>query len=306
MIRQQMKFGKWLMLVTLSLVWGGSFFFNGVAVAELPVLTIVLGRVGFAAMVLFVFMKWAGLVMPVGRQIWQAFFWMGFLNNVIPFGLIVWAQGYVTSGYASIINATTPLFAVLVAHFATDDEALTLPKLTGVLLGFTGVALLVGPDAFAGMSFYLGAQLALLTAALSYGVAVSFGRRFRRLSVSPIATATGQVTASTILLTPIVALVDRPWSLPMPGGGVVLSVIGLALLSTAFAYFLYFRILETAGATNLSSVTLLVPVSAIALGVFFLDEILLIRHLIGMVVIGLGLLAIDGRILRLLARLRHG
>ena len=306
MIRQQMKFGEWLMLVTLSLVWGGSFFFNGVAVAELPVLTIVLGRVGFAAMVLFVFMKWAGLVMPVGRQIWQAFFWMGFLNNVIPFGLIVWAQGYVTSGYASIINATTPLFAVLVAHFATDDEALTLPKLTGVLLGFTGVALLVGPDAFAGMSFYLGAQLALLTAALSYGVAVSFGRRFRRLSVSPIATATGQVTASTILLTPIVALVDRPWSLPMPGGGVVLSVIGLALLSTAFAYFLYFRILETAGATNLSSVTLLVPVSAIALGVFFLDEILLIRHLIGMVVIGLGLLAIDGRILRLLARLRHG
>ena len=294
------------MLVTLSLVWGGSFFFNGVAVAELPVLTIVLGRVGFAAMVLFVFMKWAGLVMPVGRQIWQAFFWMGFLNNVIPFRLIVWAQGYVTSGYASIINATTPLFAVLVAHFATDDEALTLPKLTGVLLGFTGVALLVGPDAFAGMSFYLGAQLALLTAALSYGVAVSFGRRFRRLSVSPIATATGQVTASTILLTPIVALVDRPWSLPMPGGGVVLSVIGLALLSTAFAYFLYFRILETAGATNLSSVTLLVPVSAIALGVFFLDEILLIRHLIGMVVIGLGLLAIDGRILRLLARLRHG
>ena len=306
MIRQQMKFGEWLMLVTLSLVWGGSFFFNGVAVAELPVLTIVLGRVGFAAMALFVFMKWAGLAMPVGRQIWQAFFWMGFLNNVIPFGLIVWAQGYVTSGYASIINATTPLFAVLVAHFATDDEALTLPKLTGVLLGFTGVALLVGPDAFAGMSFYLGAQLALLMAALSYGVAVSFGRRFRRLGVSPIATATGQVTASTILLIPIVALVDHPWSLPMPGGGVVLSVIGLALLSTAFAYFLYFRILETAGATNLSLVTLLVPVSAIALGVFFLDEILLIRHLIGMMVIGLGLLAIDGRILRLLARLRHG
>ena len=305
MIRQQMKFGEWLMLVTLSLVWGGSFFFNGVAVAELPVLTIVLGRVGFAAMALFVFMKWAGLAMPVGRQIWQAFFWMGFLNNVIPFGLIVWAQGYVTSGYASIINATTPLFAVLVAHFATDDEALTLPKLTGVLLGFTGVALLVGPDAFAGMSFYLGAQLALLMAALSYGVAVSFGRRFRRLGVSPIATATGQITASTILLIPIVALVDRPWSLPMPGGGVVLSVIGLALLSTAFAYFLYFRILETAGATNLSLVTLLVPVSAIALGVFFLDEILLIRHLIGMMVIGLGLLAIDGRILRLLARLRH-
>ena len=306
MIRQQMKFGEWLMLVTLSLLWGGSFFFNGVAVAELPTLTIVLGRVGFAAMALFIFMKWAGLAIPMDRQIWRAFLWMGFLNNVIPFGLIVWAQGYVTSGYASIINATTPLFAVLVAHFATDDEALTLPKVAGVLLGFAGVALLVGPDAFAGMSFYLGAQLALLMAALSYGVAASYGRRFRQFGVSPIATATGQVTASTILLIPVVLLIDRPWLLPMPGSGVVLSVIGLALLSTAFAYFLYFRILETAGATNLSLVTLLVPVSAIALGVFFLNEILLTRHLIGMMVIGLGLLAIDGRILQLLARLRRG
>ena len=306
MIRQQMKFGEWLMLVTLSLLWGGSFFFNGVVVAELPTLTIVLCRVGFAAMALFIFMKWAGLAMPMDRQIWRAFLWMGFLNNVIPFGLIVWAQGYVTSGYASIINATTPLFAVLVAHFATDDEALTLPKVAGVMLGFAGVALLVGPDAFAGMSFYLGAQLALLMAALSYGVAASYGRRFRQLGVSPIATATGQVTASTILLIPLVVVIDRPWLLPMPGSGVVLSLIGLALLSTAFAYFLYFRILETAGATNLSLVTLLVPVSAIAFGVFFLNEILLTRHLIGMMVIGLGLLAIDGRILQLLARLRRG
>ena len=131
MIRQQMKFGEWLMLVALSLVWGGSFFFSGVAVTELPVLTIVLGRVGFATMALFVFMKWKGLAMPVGRKTWQAFFWMGFLNNVIPFGLIVWAQGYVTPGYASIINSTTPFSAVLVAHFATDDEALTLPNRTG-------------------------------------------------------------------------------------------------------------------------------------------------------------------------------
>ena len=169
------------MLVTLSLLWGGSFFFNGVAVAELPTLTIVLGRVGFAAMALFIFMKWAGLAIPMDRQVWRASLWMGFLNNVIPFGLIVWAQGYVTSGYASIINATTPLFAVLVAHFATDDEALTLPKVAGVMLGFAGVALLVGPDAFVGMSFYLGAQLALLMAALSYGVAASYGRRFRHL-----------------------------------------------------------------------------------------------------------------------------
>ena len=116
-----------------------------------------LGRVGFATMALFVSMKWTGLAMPVGRKIWQAFFWMGFLNNVISFGLIVWAQGYVTSGYASVINATTPFSVELVAHFATDDEALTLLNLTSVLLGFTGVALLVGPDDFAGMRFYLGA-----------------------------------------------------------------------------------------------------------------------------------------------------
>ena len=154
------------------------------------------------------------------------------------------------------------------AHFATDDEALTLPKLTGVLLGFTSVVLLLGPDAFDGMSFYLGAQLELLMAVLPYGVTVSFGRRFWRLGVSPISTATLNFTGPTILLIPIVVLIDRPWSLPMLGGGVVLSVMGLALLSTAVAYFLYFRILEIEGAINLSLVTLLVPVSAIALGVF--------------------------------------
>ena len=113
------------------------------------------------------------------------------MNNVIPFGLIVLAQGYATSGYASIINATTPFFAVLVAHFATDNEALTLPKVAGVMLGFAGVALLVGPDAFARMSFYLGAQLALLMALLSYGAAASYGHRFRQPGVSLIATATG-------------------------------------------------------------------------------------------------------------------
>ena len=118
-------------------------------------------------MVQFVFMKRVDLAMVVCRQIWQAFFWMGFLNNVIPFSLIVWAQGYVTSGYALVINATTPFSVELVAHFVTDDQALTLPNLTSVLLGFTGVALLVGPDFFAGKSFFLGAQLALLMAALS-------------------------------------------------------------------------------------------------------------------------------------------
>lgn len=294
-----MSAAAWGMLILLSVVWGGSFFFVGVAVQDLPTLTVVVARVGLAAILLWVFMRIRGLAMPLDRSVWLAFFGMGFLNNVVPFTLIVWGQSHIASGVASILNATTPLFTVILAHLLTSDERLSAQKLLGVFLGLIGVAVMIGGEAVSALGTDVLAQVAILGAATSYGFAVIFGRRFKRMGVSPIATATGQVTASSMMLLPIMIIVDTPWTLPMPGLDTWLSLIGLAAVSTSFAYILYFKILDVAGATNLSLVTLLVPVSAIALGILFLDEVLLPRHVVGMALIGAGLLALDGRVLRM-------
>jgi drug/metabolite transporter (DMT)-like permease len=225
------------------------------------------------------------------------FFAMGLLNNLIPFSLIVWGQSHIASGLASILNATTPLFTVIVAHFLTSDERMTGSRLFGVLAGLAGVIVMIGPGFLAGVGTSVLAQIAVLGAALSYAFAGIFGRRFSRMGVPPLLTATGQVTASTALLAPTVLIIDQPWTLPMPSGQVWAAVIGLALLSTSLAYVLYFRILATAGATNLLLVTFLIPVSAILLGAALLSERLNPEHFLGMALIGLGLAAIDGRVL---------
>ncbi|MDY6858383.1 MAG: DMT family transporter [Pseudomonadota bacterium] len=291
---------EWAMLIALSLLWGGSFFFNGIAVRELPTLTVVVCRVSLAALVLIAICRIAGVRLPRAPRIWAAFFGMGLLNNVIPFSLIVWGQSHIASGVASILNATTPLFTVLVAHVLTRDEKLTPPRLAGVALGLAGVAVMIGGGAMAALGRDVLAQLACLAAALSYAFAGIFGRRFRALGVAPLATATGQVTAASVMLWPLMLLIDRPWTLPLPGPETLGALAGLAALSTALAYVLYFRILSSAGATNLSLVTFLVPVSAIILGIAVLDEVLAPRHLAGMALIAAGLAAMDGRILRLL------
>ena len=301
-INRQMNRAEWGMLITLSVLWGGSFFFNGVAVRELPTLTIVLGRVGIAALALHIFMRVTAEQYPRLSVVWLPFIIMGFFNNFVPFGLIVWGQQYLTSGLASIVNATTPIFALITAHVMTRDERMSVHGVAGVVLGLLGVVVLIGPDALDGIGTNVIAQLALIGAAVSYGLAVVYGRRFRQLGVSSIATATGQVTASSLLLLPVVLWLETPWLLPMPSLFAIGAVVGLALLSTAIAYILYFRILASAGATNLSLVTLLVPVSAITLGILFLDETLLLRHLLGFGLIALGLLTIDGRIIDRLRR----
>lgn len=287
---------EWGMVITLSILWGGSFFFNGVVVRELPTFTVVVGRVILGAAVLLIVMRFMGLRMPKERAIWQAFFGMGFLNNVVPFTLIVWGQAHVASGVASILNATTPLFTVIVAHFLTSDEKMTGSRLLGVAMGFAGVIVMIGGDSLHGLGLDLLAPLACLGGALSYAFAGVYGRRFKALGVTPMATATGQVTASSLMLLPVMLLVDQPWTLPMPSTAALGALVGVAVLSTALAYILYFRILATAGATNLLLVTFLLPVSAILLGVGLLDEILLPKHLTGMALIGMALAAIDGRL----------
>lgn len=299
---RQMGAGEWGMLLALSALWGGSFFFNEIAVRQLPVFSVVVARVVLAALILLAVMRLSGQSMPKDRRIWAAFFAMGLLNNVIPFSLIVAGQQSLASGIASILNASTPLFTVIFAHFLTADERMTPTRLVGVLTGFLGVAVMIGPAALRGMGGDLGAQLMCLGGALSYALAGIYGRRFRAMGVTPIQTATGQVAASSVILIPLMLIVDRPWTLPMPGADAMTALIGVAALSTALAYLLYFRILATAGATNLLLVTFLIPVSAILLGTLFLGEALLPRHITGMALIGLGLAAIDGRAARAFAK----
>ncbi len=300
-INKTMGVAEWGMLVTLSVLWGGSFFFAGVALEELPPFTIVVLRVGIAAVMLNILIRLVGQVMPRDRRVWRAFFGMGLLNNVIPFCLIVWGQTQIASGLAAILNATTPFFTVLLAHVLTADEKLTGNRVFGILVGLIGVVVIIGPEVLAGIGADVLAQLAILAAALAYAFAGIYGRRFKVIGVTPMATATGQVTASTLMLLPVVLVVDQPWSLAMPGLNTWGAVLGIALLSTALGYILYFRILAKAGATNLLLVTFMIPVSAILLGSLILGEVLQAKHFAGMALIGFGLICIDGR---LLARLR--
>ncbi|WP_068303010.1 DMT family transporter [Pararhodobacter sp. CCB-MM2] len=285
----------WLRLILLSVLWGGSFFFVGVAVPHLPPFTIVLARVGFAALVLAAALPLLGLPFPKGRAAWTALAVMGLLNNVIPFSFFVLAQGQIGSGLASILNATTPLWGVVVAHLATQDEKLTRARLAGVLAGFAGVAVMMGSGAIHG-TFW--AQAACLGAAFSYALAGVWGRRLRVFALPPLTLAFGQVSCAALMLLPLVALREQPWTLAFPGWGVMAALLGLAVLSTSFAYGLYFGLIASAGAVNAFLVTFLVPVSAIALGIAFLGEALLPRHVAGMALIALGLVILDGRVWR--------
>ena len=289
---------EWMLLVLLSVVWGGSFFFNGIALREFPTLTIVTARVGLAALALLLLMRMLGQGIQLNRQILKAFFGMSFLNNVVPFSLIVWGQQHIASGVASILNATTPLFTMLVAHWFTTDEKINPRRLLGVLTGMGGVGLMMGLDSMESSGFHLLGQSAILLAAFSYGLAGVYGKRFAQLEIPPLATATGQLCASSMILIPLTLWIDQPWTMTIPSIEGMGSLLGIALLSTALAYVIYFRLLKTAGATNLLLVTLLIPVSAIILGVFLLDESLEPQHLSGMAVISLGLLIMDGRLLQ--------
>ena len=292
----------WLLLWVLSVLWGGAFFFAAVAVKEVPPLTLVLCRVGIAALILFVFIKFKGEQIPLGWSFLSIFMMMGFFNNLIPFSLLFWAQTAIPSGLASILNATTPIFSIVVAHFLLSDEKMAANKIAGAVLGFAGVAVLFGGDALSGVSISTLGILACLGAALSYGFASVFGRRYRTLGITPSIGALGQLSATTIMMIPIVMFFDQPWTLTMPGTEAIGAIVSLAVASTALAYLIYFRVLETAGAVNAALVTLLVPLTAIFLGTVFLDEELAVRHYFGMALILVGLIAVDGR---LMARIRN-
>ena len=292
----RMTYRDWVLLFLLSVLWGGSFFFVAVAVREVPPLTVVGLRTGIAALALGAVLWIRGKTWPFAQDTVAAFFVMGFLNNLVPFSLLFWAQTMIPSGLASILNATTPIFSIIVAHFLLADERMARNRAIGILSGFLGVVVLLGGGVQNGPGIALSGMLACLAAALSYGFAGVYGRRFRAMNLSATQVAFGQLIATTTMMVPIVSLADRPWALSAPGLPVIASVLALAIVSTALAYVIFFRVLASAGAVNVTLVTLLVPVSAILLGRFILGEDLALRQYAGMGLIGIGLLAIDGRI----------
>lgn len=290
-----MSNADWLRLIVLSLVWGGAFFFVEVAVGHLRPMTVVLARVGLGAGLLALILLASRTPFPRGRRAWVALAVMGAMNNALPFTMFAAAQTRIDSGLAAILNATTPIWAVLIAHLATADDRITPRRLAGLGAGFAGVVVLMGG---AGTSGTLAAQALCLAAAVLYALSGVWARRFAGLGLSPMAVAFGQTASASLLLLPLVLWIDRPWQAGLPPLPVLGALAGLASLSTALAYLLYFRLIASAGAVNALLVTLLIPVIAVALGAGVLGEALEPRQIVGMALIGAGLLVLDGRLFR--------
>ena len=285
------------MLLLLSLLWSISFLFINLTVRQLPPLTIVLARVGLSAALLLPLVYLRGYRLPTAPKIWVSFMIMCIMSNVLPFTLITWGQIETPVGLTSIIIATTPLFTVVLAHFLTQDEGMTSSKMISVILGIIGVILLIGPSFLDGLSIQGLSLLAILGASFFYGMTAIYGRRFQ--NIPPIVVTTSMLICATIILLPFTLWLDQPWAL-RPDMMTLSALAGLAVLSTALAYLLYFQILATAGATSVSLVTFLIPVSALLLGIFILGERLTGNGLVGMVLIFVGLIIIDGRLVALL------
>ena len=296
MIRAQMNRGDWLILGILALIWGGAFFFIGVAVRHVQPLTYVWLRLTIAAAAMWSFLYFKGHRLDLPRSAWGSILLLALLNNALPFTLFGWGQTHIASGLASILNATTPIWGVVVAHFLTEDERMTPRKIAGVLLGFGGVATMIGPALLSNIGTNALAQVACVTASLCYALAAVWARRFRRIGIAPIAVTTGQLTAGAAIMLPVSVFVDQPWTHAFPPLSAWAAITALALFCTAFGYVLYFRLIDHAGATNALLVTLLVPPVAIVLGALFLSETLAPQDFIGLALIALGLAAIDGRL----------
>lgn len=296
----QMDRSAWIMLIALAAVWGGSFFFAEVALGEVPPLTITLHRVFWTIPILAVIVAMKGIPVPRSPRVWLGYLGMGALNNAIPFSLIFWGQTQIESGLASILNGTTAMLGAVVAGVLLADEPLTARKIGGALLGLIGVGVIMGPEAVSGFNPANLAQLAILGAALSYAFASVWGR-VMLAGQPPLMNALGMVTASALIMVPVVWMVDGAPTLALtaPTWG---ALLGLATLSTALAYVLYFAILARAGAANLMLVTLLIPPFAIALGALFLGERIGPEAWVGFAIIAVGFAVNDGRVFGALRR----
>lgn len=284
---------SWALILALSLLWGLSFLFIGIAVREVEARWLVVVRVALAAVALWLAALALRRPLPRSGRVLGALLVMGILNNAVPFTLIAWGQATIGAGLASILNATTPLFGVLVAGAFLSDERLTGRRILAALVGLGGVALMIGADVLSGLGRDVPAQLAVVGAALSYAFAGTWGRRFHGMGLDPVVIAAGQTTAAALVMAPV-ALVQGPPP-ALPSGGAIAALVALALVSTAAAYVLYFRLLARAGAANTLLVTFLVPAWAILLGTVFLGERLTGPQLAGMALVAAGLFLMDPR-----------
>ena len=295
MINRTMTAGDWGSLLFLSVIWGGAFFFIDIAVAEVAPLTFVWLRLTIAAAALWLYLWWRGQLPKLPAAAIGAMVVLALLNNAIPFALFAWGQTRIDGGLSSILNATSPIWTVLVAHLYTSDERMTPARVAGVLLGFAGVVVMIGPDLMSGGEVL--AQIACLGGAFCYALAGVWARRFRVMGIAPASVAAWQLLAAALIMFPLAFAVDRPWLAPMPSLQAWSAILALAVVCSAFAYIIYFRIIERAGATNALLVTLLTPPTAILLSAMFLDEQLGAQHFAGLGLIAVGLAAIDGRLI---------
>jgi len=298
--RRSMSLRDWSLIFLLGAIWGGAFFFGRVAVAEIAPLKLVMFRVTLAAIVLQCYLLLAGPSFRLALPMAGSFFILALLNNLIPFSLMFLGQTEIGAGLASILNATTPFWTAMLAQLFATEERLNFNKVAGILLGMLGTAVMIGPGLAESLGGPLWAKMALIGTAVSYAFGFIFARRFREIPAPVV--ATGQLTAGAIIMIPSVLLLygtDRLFEASLPVWG---AVFGLAIMATAFAYIIYFKLLHSAGATNTSLVTLIVPISAILLGAIFLGERLELFEIGGMILIGFGLLTIDGRIRLRLSR----
>lgn len=294
---------EWAMLIGISVCWGSSFYFNRVAVLEVPVLSIVLVRVGLGALLIYLFARLRGYRLPRDGQTWRELTVLSLLQYSLPLILIVWSQRHIPSGLASILNATMPIWASLAAHVMTQDERLTVSRIAGVLFGVAGVAVMIGPQALSGFESHLIYEVMSVLAAVCFGVAAVYTRRLGRRQVPPPVLATGSMAIGTATLLPLVLIIDQPWTLPaVPSLQAVVAMLALGVVAGALAILLFFELIKRAGATNASLVTILNPVTAILLGLWLLNETLAPRHYLGIALIAVGFAILDGRVLGLLRR----
>ena len=284
-----MRRADYVLLFALSLPWGCAFLFFKLLVGQMPPLTVAFGRVAIAAAVIVPALALRGVSLGRHARHWRGLLLLGLLNNAVPFTLLAWGLARTESGTASIVNATTSLMVALVAWAYGERPAWNVAA--GVALGVFGVAVLVGPAALRGGS--VAGNLACLGAALSYGLSARVMGRLRDLP--PLVLAAGPLVSSSLILAPLVLLVDRPWALPPPSATGWLALLGLGLISTALAYALFFRLVASAGAANAMLVTFLVPVTALVLGNRVLGEPITRDAVLGAAIIAAGLVLLDGR-----------
>jgi drug/metabolite transporter (DMT)-like permease len=293
---------SWAMIGMMSLLWGSAFLLIEIGLRTIAPMTLVFLRMGIAAPFMLLALYMLQERLPTDRASWQQLIILGALNAAFPFILFFWGQQYLDSGYASILNATTPLWGVVVAHFLTDDEKATPARIAGVLLGLAGIIVMVGPEAMAGLTQNLLAQIACLVSTLFYGCAAIYGRKLGKSGMTPMVVATGQVITAALIMLPVMLWIDQPWQRPVPSTESLLAATGLAIPATAIAYLFYFKTIDRAGATNAMLVAFIMPVIAVMLGIAFLGEVLTGGQIVGASLIAAGLVAIDGR---LLARFRN-